>query len=145
MERIVLLEMGADDYLVKPFEPRELAARIAGLLARYGHARRRLVRLETVLIDLTGQKLLRSGGVVEALGPGEIALIRAFVERPSSVLSRETLITLASAVDDEVFDRAIDTRISRLRRKLATNTIRTVRGHGYVFEPFDPSHRPASN
>jgi len=141
MERVVALEVGADDYLTKPFELRELAARIAGLLARYGGFQRRLVRLETVLVDLTSQKLLRDGQGMESLGPGEIALIRAFADHPSQVLDRETLLRLAPGDGDEVFDRAIDNRVSRLRRKLATDTIRTARGHGYVYEPFTPRAR----
>ena len=143
MERVVALEVGADDYITKPFELRELAARIAGLLARYGSYQRRLVRLETVLVDLTGQKLLRDGAGIESLGPGEIALIRAFADHPSQVLDRETLLRLAPGEGDEVFDRAIDNRVSRLRRKLATDTIRTARGHGYVYEPFVPRGRGA--
>lgn len=138
MERIVTLELGADDYVVKPVVLRELAARIAGLLARFGHAERRLVRFESVLVDLTGQRLLRGGQAAEPLGPGEVALIRAFVEHPDRVLTREALIELAPGEDDEVYDRAIDTRVSRLRRKLDTATIRTARGHGYVYEPFQP-------
>lgn len=143
IERVIALEAGADDYIVKPFELREMAARIAGLLARYGHGQRRLIRLENVLIDLTGQKLLRDGQGVEALGPGEIALIRAFADHPSHVLDRDTLLTLAPGDDDGAFDRSIDNRVSRLRRKLATETIRTSRGHGYVYEPFVP-HPPAT-
>lgn len=144
MERVIALEVGADDYIVKPFELRELSARISGLLGRYGHAQRRLVRLETVLVDLTGQKLLRDGQGIESLGPGEIALIRAFADHPAQVLDRETLLRLAPGEDDEVFDRAIDNRVSRLRRKLATDTIRTARGHGYVYEPFIPRGRGAA-
>ncbi len=141
MERVVALEVGADDYLTKPFEMRELAARIGGLLARYGRGQRRLVRLETVLVDLTGQKLLRDGHGVESLGPGEVALIRAFADHPSTVLDRETLLRLAPGEGDEVYDRAIDNRVSRLRRKLATETIRTARGHGYIYEPYAPRGR----
>lgn len=143
MERVVALEVGADDYITKPFELRELAARIGGLLARYGRGQRRLIRMESVLVDLTGQKLLRDGQGIETLGPGEIALIRAFADHPSRVLDREMLLRLAPGEGNEVFDRAIDNRVSRLRRKLATETIRTARGHGYVYEPFMPRGRPA--
>ncbi len=142
-DRVIALEVGADDYIVKPFELRELSARIGGLLARYGRGQRRLVRFETVLIDLTSQKLLRDGQRVETLGPGEVALIRAFVDHPSRTLDRETLLALAPGDDDGAYDRAIDHRVSRLRRKLATETIRTVRGHGYVYEPFAPHAREA--
>lgn len=135
MDRVTALELGADDYVVKPTTLRELAARVAGLLARYGRGERRLVRFEAVLIDLTGQKLLHDGAEVENLGPGEVALLRAFVENPGRVLTREELIAMAPAEDDGVFDRAIDNRVSRLRRKLGTGMIQTARGHGYVFQP----------
>lgn len=142
-DRAIALEMGADDWITKPFELRELAARVAGLLARYGRGARRLLRLETVLVDLTAQKLLRDGQEVEPLGPGEVALIRAFADHPGVVLDREALLRLAPGEGDDVFDRAIDNRVSRLRRKLATDTIRTARGHGYIFEPFVPRARTA--
>lgn len=138
MERVIALELGADDYLVKPFDLRELAARAAGLLGRYGHGARRLVRFGDTTVDLTAQQILRAGGT-EPLGPGEIALIRAFIDRPGRLLTRQRLIELAPADETEVYDRAIDTRVSRLRRKLGTGSIRTVRGHGYVYEPGDPA------
>lgn len=140
-DRVIALEVGADDYIVKPFELRELSARVGGLLVRYGRGQRRLVRFETALVDLTSQKLLRDGQHVDALGPGEIALIRAFVDHPSQTLDRETLLSLAPGDDDGAYDRAIDHRVSRLRRKLGTETIRTVRGHGYIYEPFMPQAR----
>jgi two-component system OmpR family response regulator len=155
-DRAIALEMGADDWITKPFALRELAARIAGLLARYGAGPRRLLRLETVLVDLTAQKLLRdkppgdaprldnaalNRDDIEPLGPGEVALIRAFADHPGQVLDREALLRLAPGEGDDVFDRAIDNRVSRLRRKLATETIRTARGHGYIYEPFVPRAR----
>ena len=99
-----------------------------------------------MLVDLTSQKLLRDGRGIESLGieslaPGEIALIRAFADHPGQVLDREALLRLAPGEGDEVFDRAIDNRVSRLRRKRATETIRTARGHGYIYEPFTPRGR----
>jgi DNA-binding response OmpR family regulator len=139
MDRVIAIEHGADDYIVKPTALRELAARVGGLLARYGRRERRLARFETVLVDLTSQKLLRDGAGIESLGPGEIALIRAFVENPERVLSREDLISLAPAEDAGVLDRAIDNRVSRLRRKLCTRMIETERGRGYVYMPGKPS------
>lgn len=146
-DRAVALEMGADDWITKPFALRELAARIAGLLERFGRGQRRLLRLESVLVDLTAQKLLRDAAIstdgIEPLGPGEVALIRAFADHPGQVLDREALLRLAPGEGEEVFDRAIDNRVSRLRRKLATETIRTARGHGYVYEPFVPRARGA--
>ncbi|HEY8567150.1 MAG TPA: response regulator [Beijerinckiaceae bacterium] len=138
IDKIVGLELGADDYVVKPVDPRELAARATGLLKRYGRADRELVLLERVTVDLTASRLLRDDGAPERLTPGEIALIRAFVRRPGHVLTRDELMELAPAEALDAFDRAIDTRIARLRRKLDTASIETVRGRGYMFTPPTP-------
>lgn len=138
VERIAGLETGADDFLLKPVEPQELAARIGGILARRGRGRRDLLRLEHVSVDLTASRLLRVGERPERLGPGEVMLLRAFMRQPNRVLTRDQLIELAPADSLEANDRAIDTRLARLRRKLDTDAIVTVRGHGYMFvPPFD--------
>jgi DNA-binding response OmpR family regulator len=135
IDRVIGLELGADDYVQKPVDPRELAARIAGVLRRRQGRRRPLVVFETVSVDLAAARLLRENGAAERLSPGEISLVRAFAENPGRVLSREELIELAPAETLDAFDRSIDSRIARLRRKLGTETIRTVRGFGYVFDP----------
>ncbi len=138
IDRVIGLELGADDYVQKPVDPRELAARIAGVLRRRQGRRRPLVVFETVSVDLAAARLLRENGAAERLSPGEISLVRAFAENPGRVLSREELIELAPAETLDAFDRSIDSRIARLRRKLETETIRTVRGFGYVFDPPRP-------
>ena len=135
IDRVIGLELGADDYVQKPVDPRELAARIAGVLRRRQGRRRPLVVFEAVSVDLAAARLLRENGASERLSPGEISLVRAFAENPGRVLSREELIDLAPAEIADAFDRSIDSRIARLRRKLGTETIRTVRGFGYVFDP----------
>ena len=135
IDRVIGLELGADDYVQKPVDPRELAARIAGVLRRRQGRRRPLVMFEAVSVDLAAARLLRENGLSERLSPGEIALIRAFAENPGRVLTREELIDLAPAEIAEAFDRSIDSRVARLRRKLGTEAVRTVRGFGYVFDP----------
>lgn len=139
IDRVVGLELGADDYVQKPVDPRELAARVASVLRRRQGRNRPLVVFETVSVDLAAARILRENGDTERLGPGEVALIRVFAENPGRVLDRETLIAAAPGDSTDAFDRAIDSRIARLRRKLATDLIRTVRGHGYLF---DPNARP---
>jgi DNA-binding response OmpR family regulator len=146
IERLVGLELGADDFLVKPIDPRELAARIGRILDRSGQSRRELVAFERVTADLTASCLLRPGKLPERLSPGEVLLIRAFAAAAGEVLSREDIMERAPAESAEAFDRAIDTRVARLRQKLATDTIVTVRGKGYMFVPPTPAaerDRPA--
>jgi DNA-binding response OmpR family regulator len=135
IERVIGLELGADDFVVKPVEPQELAARAAGLLRRYGGAARDLVAFERATVDLGAARLLRIGQAPERLGPGEVVLIRTFTRHPNQVLTREDLMRLAPADSHDAFDRAIDTRIARLRQKLDTETIVTVRAKGYMFVP----------
>ncbi len=138
IDRVIGLELGADDYIQKPVDPRELAARIAGVLRRRQGRRRPLVVFETVSVDLAAARLLRENGAAERLSPGEISLVRAFAENPGRVLTREDLIELAPAEALDAFDRSIDSRIARLRRNLGPETIRTVRAFGYVFDPPRP-------
>lgn len=141
-DRIVGLEIGADDYLAKPCNPRELVARVRALLRRSrdraetepmaGEA----VRFEGFRLDLARRELSDPDGVVLPLSGGEFRLLRAFLERPKRVLSREMLLEIAFS-DGDVFDRAVDVQVSRLRRKLerpgGPELIRTVRGEGYLF------------
>ena len=149
IDRIVGLELGADDYLAKPCELRELLARIRSVLRRSVPApagdtappgRTALVRFGTKWLDLQAQLLRDDQGHEFPLAGSEFALLKVFAENPKRVLSREQLLDLANARDREAFDRAIDVRITRLRRKIEPDpahpsVIRTVRGAGYLFSP----------
>jgi two-component system OmpR family response regulator len=143
-DRIVGLELGADDYLSKPCNPRELLARVRAVL------RRAEQRGQTSAVnagcefagwrlDLVRRELRSPQGVVVNLSSGEFSLLRAFVERPQRVLTRDQLLEFARGPDSDAFDRAIDVQISRLRRKLddggGQDLIRTVRNEGYMFTP----------
>ncbi|MCE7030316.1 response regulator [Jiella sp. CBK1P-4] len=150
VDRVVGLELGADDYLAKPCELRELLARIRSVLRRArgqgaGSAdepthERREVRFGTKWLDLDAQSLRDEDGDEQPLVHSEFSLLKAFVENPRRVLSRERLLDLASARDSEPFDRAVDVRITRIRKKIEPDparptVIRTVRGVGYMFSP----------
>ncbi len=141
--RIVGLELGADDYLPKPFEPRELVARIHAVLRRSGLASaapaaaqtEAVVRFNGWVFDRLRRQLSSPQQVLLALSSAEFRLLSAFVDHPRRVLSRERLLDLAHAPGAEVTDRSIDLAVSRLRQKLADPAlIRTVRGEGYSFE-----------
>ncbi len=141
--RIVGLEVGADDYLPKPFEPRELVARINAVLRRSGTARSAVPgdkaavqRFEGWVFDRLGRQLTSPQNVVVALSSAEFRLLSAFADHPRRVLSRERLLDLSHSPGVDVTDRAVDLAVSRLRQKLgdAAATIRTVRGEGYVFD-----------
>lgn len=133
--KVLALELGAADIVESGVAPRELAARIARLVERRGGAARSLMVLENATIDLNAALAMHRSGREEQLSPGQVALLRLFMNRPSTVLSREDLIAAAPAEDLDAFDRSIDSRIARLRRKLDTETIATVRGSGYRFDP----------
>ncbi len=151
VDRIIGLEMGADDYLAKPFSPRELLARIRAVLRRgagtgtrarasAGGEGPRLVRFAGWRLDLDSRELFSPEGILVALSGGEFALLAAFVSHPQRVLSRDQLLDLARGRDAQPFDRAIDVQVSRLRRKIepdpgAPTLIKTVRGGGYLFSP----------
>jgi two-component system OmpR family response regulator len=155
IDRIVGLEMGAEDYLAKPCNPRELLARIRTVLRRRDgktggapeasapgadEASDGLSRFAGWAIDLIGRTLLDPQGVMVSLSDSEFRLMRAFVEHPRRVLSRDRLLDYATGQDSEHYDRAIDVQVSRLRRKLAghqggDDLIRTVRNEGYMFVP----------
>ncbi len=141
-DRIVGLELGADDYLPKPCSPRELLARVRAVLRRRREAPRGepqalSVSFDGWKLDLVRRELSSPQGVTVNLSSGEFNLLRAFVERPERVLTRDQLLDLARPATSDAFDRAIDVQISRLRRKLDDGSgrelIRTVRGEGYVF------------
>jgi two-component system OmpR family response regulator len=147
IDRIVGLEMGADDYLAKPFNPRELLARIRAVLRRADSRPRRTNDsggCRTVLgfagwtLDLDRRELRDAAGVLVPLSTGEFELLAAFTQHPQRVLSRDQLLDLARGRDALPFDRAIDVQVSRLRRKIEADArepelIKTVRGGGYLF------------
>ena len=145
VDRVIGLEMGADDYLPKPFGSRELIARIKAVLRRAQMepvtAERRsasLYRFDRWALNIESRELLRDDGVVVPLSSGEYDLLVAFVKRPERVLSRDQLLDLARGRAAGVFDRSIDTQISRLRKKIEQDPgdpkiIKTVWGGGYVF------------
>lgn len=145
-DRVVGLEMGADDYLTKPFSPRELLARIKAVLRRTGAAAEhtdrsnsggRIVRFAGWTIDLIRRELRSPEGALVDLTGGEYDLLVAFVENPNQTLSRDRLLDITRSRAASAFDRAIDVQVSRLRRKIENDPdqsmIKTVRGVGYVF------------
>lgn len=143
-DRIVGLEVGADDYLAKPVSPRELVARIRAVMRR-----RQLTRtagwtgntfvFEGWRCDAAKGMLFDPEAIVVSLSQGEFSLLRVFLEHPQRVLSRDQLLELYRSEQSDAYDRAIDSQVSRLRRKLATRSdaefIRTVRQEGYLFVP----------
>lgn len=139
-DRIVGLEIGADDYLAKPCNPRELVARARAVLRRGRDTDGSAIdarKFAGFKLDIARRELVDPDGVVIPLSAGEFRLLRAFVERPQRVLAREQLLDYAFDNDGDVFDRAVDVQVSRLRRKLerpnSPEIIRTVRGEGYLF------------
>ncbi len=145
-DRILGLEMGADDYLAKPFNPRELLARVKAVLRRTGTRQPAGGSLGQVLefarwrLDLARRELIDPEGVHVALTSGEFDLLAAFAEHPQRVLSREQLLDLTKGRDALPFDRSVDVQLSRLRRKIEPDPrnpelIKTVRAGGYLFTP----------
>lgn len=143
-DRVVGLELGADDYVTKPFNPRELLARVRAVLRRTGvspaaardHVRSTF-RFAGWTLDAKRRVFLSPDNVLTDLTSGEFDLLLAFVEHPQRVLSRDQLLDLAHGRASQIFDRSIDVQISRLRRKIEINPqepllIKTVRSEGYV-------------
>ena len=150
VDRVVGLEVGADDYVTKPFDLRELRARIRAILRRSEPASTvsvppppmgdgvDRVRFGTALLDMQAHTLVRDDGKALSLTSMEFDLLRAFAQNPNRVLTRDRLLDLAHNRDWEPFDRSIDIRIARLRRKIEPDpakpqVIKTVHGAGYVF------------
>src|SRR3954468_17948 len=147
VDRIIGLEMGADDYLPKPFHLRELLARVKAVLRRAhdrtaetSHSARSRVRFAGWNLDLSSRELLSPSGEEIRLTTGEFDLLSAFVNNANQVLSRDRLLDLARNREAGPFDRTIDVQVGRLRRKLEDDPqnpslIKTVRGSGYIFTP----------
>jgi two-component system OmpR family response regulator len=144
-DRIVGLEVGADDYLPKPCNPRELLARIRAVLRRrqdpVAEPQGVVAEFDGWRLDLVRRELTSPDDVLISLSDGEFSLLRVFVERPQQPLTREELLELARGRETDSYDRSIDVQISRLRRKLdgavssREELIRTVRNEGYMFTP----------
>lgn len=135
VDRVLALELGACDVISRPLVARELVGRINGLLARRGREMGELVPFENSTVDLRAALVMHNSGAEEQLSPGQIALIRLFADNPRRVLGREDIMAAAPAESFDAFDRSVDSRIVRLRRKLDTESIVTVRGAGYRFDP----------
>ena len=152
VDRIVGLEVGADDYVAKPFDPRELLARVKSVLRRVAVTRAagaaapmpasppRAVFFGRCVLDLESHTLKTRSGEDVPLTSMEFDLLKAFAEHPNRVLTRDQLLDLAHNRDWDPFDRSIDIRIARIRRKIEPDpakpqTIKTVRGAGYIFVP----------
>ncbi|MDX1488965.1 MAG: winged helix-turn-helix domain-containing protein [Acidiferrobacterales bacterium] len=143
-DRIVGLEMGADDYVPKPFNPRELLARIKAVLRRAQSLPRSALAADAKrlhfagwTLDLSTRQLISSKGVVTPLTSGEYRLLQVFLEHANRVLSREQLLDLTRGREAAPFDRSIDVQVGRLRRRLGDTAheptlIKTMRGEGYV-------------
>lgn len=144
VDRIVGLEIGADDYLAKPFNPRELLARIRSILRRAQALPSNLepqdvgtFRFANWTLDVAARQLVAPDGLVVPLSGAEYRLLRVFVEHPQSVLARDQLLELANGREPILFDRSIDVLVGRLRKRLCDDgrepqLIKTVRGEGYV-------------
>jgi two-component system OmpR family response regulator len=146
MDRILGLEMGADDYLAKPFAARELLARIKAVLRRTRmlppnfqvSEMGQILSFGKWRLDTTARHLLDADGTVIALSGAEYRLLRVFIDHPQRVLNRDQLLNLTQGRDAELFDRSIDLLVSRLRQRLGDDArepsyIKTVRSEGYVF------------
>ncbi|MGA0565316.1 response regulator [Ancylobacter sp. VNQ12] len=145
VDKVIGLELGADDYLGKPFGSRELVARIRAVLRRRNAGGRqqaepqpRIYSFDRWKLDVDARELIDEDGVSLALSTGEYDLLMAFAEHPKRVLNRDQLLDLARGRQASLFDRSIDTQVSRLRKKLEVNPadpriIKTVWGGGYMF------------
>ncbi len=151
VDRIIGLEMGADDYISKPFSPRELIARISAVLRRTQALPPRQkppeaarIKFGDWLLDTGQRELVGSDGMAIALSSGEFSLLQALLERPKIALSRNQLLDLTKGRDAELFDRSIDNHVSRLRKKIEPDPknpryIKTVWGGGYMMA-VEPEH-----
>ncbi len=144
IDRILGLELGADDYLAKPCSPRELLARVRAVFRRLDEVRGgapkrgKGYQFQGFIVDTLRRQLRAPSGTTILLTSGEFSLLSAFLESPQRILTRDQLLETARGQDADVFDRAVDVQISRLRRKLHAcsdgEIIKTVRGAGYMFD-----------
>jgi len=144
VDRVVGLEVGADDYLAKPFGPRELLARVRAVLRRGGGNMPAPKEAGALVfgpfrLDVATHVLMHEGSEI-SLTSGEFTLLRIFLEHPNQVLTRDHLITLVKGYERAPFDRSVDVRVTRLRRKIEPNPeapiyLRTIWGEGYLFSP----------
>ena len=144
-DRVVGLEIGADDYITKPFNPRELLARIRAVLRRTlavpksrDAVEARKLKFDRFVLDVQRRELLAADGVSAPLSTAEFQLLTAFLKRPNMVLNRDQLMDLTSGRTPQIFDRSIDNQVSRLRKKIEIDPkvpelIKTVWGGGYIF------------
>lgn len=144
-DRVIGLEIGADDYVTKPFNPRELLARVRAVLRRTSQVQKERdpmdqeqLTFEGWVLSITKRELLDAEGVSVPLSSGEFQLLCAFLKRPKMVLNRDQLLDLTTGRSPTVFDRSIDNQVSRLRRKIEIDPkdpklIKTVWGGGYMF------------
>jgi len=144
IDRVLGLELGADDYLPKPCSPRELLARVRAVFRRLEEVRGGAPRkgksyqFQGFVVDALRRQLRAPSGATILLTSGEFSLLSAFLDHPQRILSRDQLLDIARGQEADVFDRAVDVQISRLRRKLHAcsdgEIIKTVRGAGYMFD-----------
>ena len=145
VDRVVGLEMGADDYVSKPFDPRELLARVKSVLRRTADSSSadlgaERVRIGRCVLDLAAHRLTDENGAEVPMSPLEFDLLKALAEHPNRALSRESIMNMSQRRDWNPFDRSVDLRIMRLRKKIEPDPehpryIRTVRNEGYLFVP----------
>jgi DNA-binding response OmpR family regulator len=145
VDRIVGLEMGADDYVAKPFDPRELLARVKSVLRRTTPSGRadlgaQKVRIGQCVLDLSAHRLTDHAGQEVPMSPLEFDLLKAFSAHPNQPLSRDRILSLSQQKDWDPFDRSVDLRVLRLRKKIEPDPehpqfIKTIRSEGYMFMP----------